>query len=147
MPSEHGVSTRRAIVRGMPTRAGRRVLVVNDDLRLAQSVRRLLSETGYDTRVAYDGQAGLAALAQEPADVMLLDLIMPGLDGWAVLERLATQTSETRPIVLVWSVAGEPDFARARRLGADECLPRETTGPAQLIDAIDHAIEQLPPRS
>jgi CheY-like chemotaxis protein len=124
--------------------AGRRVLVVNDDARLADSVRGLLDETGYDAGVAFDGAQGLEIVARWRPELVLLDLIMPHLDGWGFLRHLADQPAGRRPIVLVWSVAAADDLARARVLGAADCLPRASTGPEQLLDAIARLLNRSP---
>jgi CheY-like chemotaxis protein len=113
-----------------------RILVVNDDRRLTESVQQLLSEEGYDVAVAFDGKLGLEVLAEWPADLVLLDMIMPGLDGWGFLEELSRQSNTARPAVLVWSVVDQPALERARDLGATECLRRETTNPDTLLATI-----------
>jgi len=123
-------------------RGRRRVLVVNDDARFAASVRGLLLGCDYEARIALDGQAALEVLAGWEADLVLLDLIMPILDGWAVLEQLAQRPASSRPIVLVWSVAAAAELDRARQLGAAECLPRSATDPDQLLDAIARLLER-----
>ena len=117
-----------------PTRP--RILVVNDDRRLAASVQRFLSDEGYDVALAYDGMEGLEVLARWPADLVVLDLIMPVLDGWGFLEQLSTRAETARPPVLVWSVVHDGGLATARLLGATECLQRESTGPDTLLEAI-----------
>jgi CheY-like chemotaxis protein len=114
----------------------RRVLVVNDDQRLAESVQTLLDAEGYEVRTAPDGEAALQALAHWPADVVLLDLIMPGMDGWAFLERRAENPDLGRSRVLVWSVAEHDGLERARRLGASDALPRASTTPDALLEAV-----------
>jgi two-component system, OmpR family, response regulator MprA len=124
--------------------ARRRVLVVNDDSRLANSVRGLLSDIGYDTSTASDGREGLEILARWRADLVLLDLIMPRLDGWAFLRQLASRPASARPLVLVWSVAEADDLERARVLGAADCLTRAETGPNQLLDTIARLLDQSP---
>ena len=101
-----------------------RVLVVNDDARLAESVQTLLAEEGYEARVAHDGLAAIRTLERWPADLVLLDLMMPHLDGWGFLARRAAEPWLARSQVLVWSVAAPAELERARTLGADQCLPR-----------------------
>jgi CheY-like chemotaxis protein len=130
----------------MPEQTPRRVLVINDDCRLANSVRQLLNSTGYEAVVAFDGQEGLDILREWPADLVLLDLIMPRLDGWAFLDQLASQPTPNRPTVLVWSVAPVDDLERARELGATACLPRGSTGPDQLLVAIERLLADVPSR-
>jgi CheY-like chemotaxis protein len=119
----------------------RRVLVVNDDAPLAASVRDLLLECNYEPRVAMDGRQALNVLTQWPADLVILDLIMPGMDGWAFLGQLAHSPSISRPLVVVWSVALKEELDRARGLGATECLARGSTGPQQLLDTVARLLE------
>jgi CheY-like chemotaxis protein len=117
---------------------GHRVLVVNDDARMACNLETLLGEAGYATRWAADGQAGLEVLAEWPADLVLLDLYMPRLDGWAFLGRLYDHQplAGGRPITLVWSVAAAEELEAARRLGATESLAAPSTSPDVLLATI-----------
>lgn len=121
--------------------ARQRILVVNGDRRLAASVQGLLSEEGYDVTVAFDGNAGLEVLARWQADLVVLDMVMPGLNGWGFLEELSRRADRSRPLVLVWSVEDENALARARLLGATECLRRETTNPDTLLAAITRILQ------
>jgi len=130
----------------MPELQPRRVLVINDDCRLADSVRQLLNRSGYEAAVAFDGREGLDILHTWHADLVLLDLIMPRLDGWAFLHELASEPESDRPSVLVWSVAADDDLDRARRLGATDCLARTNTGPDQLLQAVERLIQEAPVR-
>ena len=117
-----------------------RVLVVNDDVGLAKSVQRFLAGHGFDTRVAYDGAAALELLVNWPADVVLLDLIMPGLDGWGFLQHRSASAVLQRALVLVWSVAASDDLQRAYSLGATECLSRTQSTPGDLLAAINKLV-------
>jgi len=119
----------------------RRVLVVNDDAPLAESVCRLLREEDYEARLALDGEAALETFAEWPADLVLLDLIMPGLDGWQFLERRSRDRFLAHVPVLVWSVCATVELERARRLGADVCLARSATDPDQLLDTIESLLK------
>jgi CheY-like chemotaxis protein len=125
-----------------------RVLVVNDDVRLGDSVRALLTAEGYDARCAVDGQAALDALARWPADLILLDLIMPHLDGWAFLLRRAADPALTDTAVVVWSVALPEELERARALGANACLPGGLTNPDRLLTIVKENVpgdRRMPP--
>ena len=117
-----------------------RVLVVNDDAALVRSVRALLVDAGYEVEVALDGAEGLNRLSHWPADLVLLDLIMPRLDGWGFLTALQGDAPAPRPSVLVWSVASEDELERARLLGAVECLARSKTAPMQLLEAVERHV-------
>jgi CheY-like chemotaxis protein len=121
-----------------------RVLVVNDDARLASSVQSLLAGQGYEARTANDGMAALRVLAAWPADLVLLDLMMPRLDGFGFLQlqqkRQPIEPAESDPAVLVWSVADDGQLEEARQLGASECLPMASTTPDSLLDAISRLL-------
>jgi CheY-like chemotaxis protein len=118
--------------------------VVNDDLRLAESVRSLLADEGYETRIARDGLAAIDTLGEWPADLVLLDLMMPHLNGWDFLARRAHEPALARSLVVVWSVAPPVELDRARALGADECLPGGMTGPDALLEVVSDVLTRRP---
>jgi CheY-like chemotaxis protein len=121
-----------------------RVLVVNDDFRLAESVGSLLADEGYETRIARDGLAAIETLGEWPADLILLDLMMPHLNGWEFLERRAREPLLARSLVVVWSVAPPVELERARTLGADECLPGGATAPDDLLEVVSDVLARRP---
>jgi CheY-like chemotaxis protein len=126
----------------MAGRGRARVLVVNDDVRLAESVQSLLADEGYETRVARDGLAAIDALGEWPADLVLLDLMMPHLSGWDFLARRAREPALARLLVVVWSVAPTVELDRARQLGADECLPGGSTNPDDLLEVVSDMLSR-----
>jgi len=124
------------------------VLVVNDDVHLAESVRRLLIAEGYDAHVTHDGFAAIQAAAGErQTDLILLDLFMPGLDGWGFLERRALNPTLRDTPVLVWSVGSPEDLERARQLGATECMSRVGCGPDGLLARVAQLVNEAPERA
>jgi CheY-like chemotaxis protein len=102
----------------------------------------LLVDAGYEASFALDGRAALDTLRQWPADLVLLDLIMPRLDGFGFLSRLPLDapSTSTPPIIVVWSVAGTQELERARALGASECLPRASIGPDELLRTLERLL-------
>ena len=99
-----------------------RVLVVEDDVPLRNAVRGTLERDGYEVGVAADGAAGSRALAAEEYDVVLLDIGLPFVDGWRVLQDLEPGRL---PAVIVISARGEErDKVRALDLGADDYLAK-----------------------
>ena len=81
-----------------------RVLIIDDDRRFVQLMARFLEsdQHPYQVRWAYDGHEGLALVQQERPDIILLDLIMPGMDGFALLERLqAGEETASIPVIIV----------------------------------------------
>src|ERR671910_3014893 len=74
--------------RGTPLRGGPVILIVDDDARLREFVRVNLEMDGYNVREAASASEGLAALDEEPPDLILLDVMMPGMDGFEMLRRV-----------------------------------------------------------
>jgi CheY-like chemotaxis protein len=96
----------------------RRILVVDDQPSMRGVLELALGEAGAEVRAAEDGAAALAALASGLPDLILLDLAMPRMDGWQVLERLAADPRTSAiPVVLETSAEDYPSFDRARKRG------------------------------
>jgi CheY-like chemotaxis protein len=117
-------------------RGRQRVLVVNDDVPLAQSIAQLLRDEGYRTRVAADGEVALQKCVEWPPDLIILDLRMPRVDGWGFLRKRALEPALRRIPVLVLSVESPEGLELARELDATNCLPLGTTGPDELLAAV-----------
>ena len=97
-----------------------RVLVVDDEVEIRRALKTGLSDHGFEVETAATGEEALAAATLRRPDIVLLDLGLPGLDGFAVLGRLREQS---RAAVIVLSVmANERDKVRALDLGADDYL-------------------------
>jgi two-component system, OmpR family, phosphate regulon response regulator OmpR len=100
-----------------------RVIVVDDDPELRALLRRYLSGHGFDTREAADGRALDRELSRGPADVVVLDLMMPGEDGLAICRRLRA-AGDLTPIVML-TARGDPiDRIIGLETGADDYLPK-----------------------
>jgi DNA-binding response OmpR family regulator len=100
-----------------------RVLLVEDNVDLAVGLRNNLEIEGYDVEVAPDGGAGLAVARARPPDLVILDLMLPRLDGFRVLKSL--RQGESRPPVLILTALGEEaDKVRALKLGADDYVTK-----------------------
>ena len=97
------------------------ILVVEDDPRIARLLERGLGENGYQFSLASDGEAGLRMLLDGAYDVALLDILLPGMDGLAVLEHLRSKRCRT-PIMILTAVDDVPKIVHAFDLGADDYL-------------------------
>lgn len=94
------------------------VLIIDDDPVLRDLLSEQLSGAGYDALCEPDGAAGLRAAACSGPDMVVLDVMMPGLSGWEVCERL--RASSAVPIMMLTACDDEIDKLRAFRLGADD---------------------------
>ncbi|MGW4350542.1 response regulator transcription factor [Nocardia sp. NPDC004582] len=100
-----------------------RVLVIEDEERLARTVRRGLELEGFVVQLAHTGTEGLAAALEDGFDVILLDIMLPGLSGYEVLRRLRAQDVST-PVLMLTAKDGDYEQADALDLGADDYLTK-----------------------
>jgi DNA-binding response OmpR family regulator len=99
-----------------------RVLVVDDDPRLAELLAEYLGGRGFDVATAADGERGLAAARQGSFDLVVLDVMMPGLDGFDVMREL--RKTSVVPIVMLTARGEETDRIVGLELGADDYLAK-----------------------
>ena len=99
------------------------ILVVEDERRLAQVVRKVLEEEGHTVDVAHDGEDGLAMAMDGSHDVIVLDILLPGIDGIEVCQRLRAGRVDT-PVLLLTALDAIEDRVRGLDAGADDYLPK-----------------------
>ena len=101
---------------------GTRVLVIDDDATIRLLVRRLIEHAGGEVTEAPTGQEGLRALYDARPHIVVLDVVMPGLDGWQTLERIRQVTDV--PVVMLSARADELEKVRALQAGADDYVTK-----------------------
>jgi DNA-binding response OmpR family regulator len=98
-----------------------KVLIIEDDEVIASSMAQHLSGAGFDPVTVGRGEVGLARLRYEAPDVLVLDLMLPGLDGWSLIESARAEGIGT-PIIVVSARGTEHDRVHALQIGADDYL-------------------------
>jgi len=98
------------------------ILVVDDAQYVTKVVERTLEDAGFVVTVANDGNSALAMLAEKEPDLVLLDIRMPGLDGFQVLERI--RESSDVPVLMLTAVREKTALAHSRGLGADDYIEK-----------------------
>ena len=104
------------------TMAARRVLVVEDEEMVAEVVGRYLRRDGYAVEVVHDGVAALGAFAREEPDLVVLDIMLPGIDGLDVCRRIRERAAT--PIILLTALDREVDKVNGLLLGADDYVTK-----------------------
>jgi two-component system response regulator RegX3 len=99
---------------------GTKVLIVEDDTGIAESVDYTLKQEGFETEVAYDGPSGLAEALAGKHDLVILDLMLPGMEGLAVFRALRRHSSV--PVVILTARASESDRVAGIEMGADDYI-------------------------
>jgi DNA-binding response OmpR family regulator len=123
--------------------AGAHILVVDDERDLTELVAINLQLAGYRTTIAHDGVDAIEAIAQERPDLVVLDVMMPRLDGWGVLAALQ-KDPETRdlPVVMLTALANERDLVRGHLSGAVSYVTKPFDLP-RLVETLQQALEPL----
>jgi CheY-like chemotaxis protein len=118
-----------------------KVLLIEDDVDAAEMYRLRLVADGYSVVIGHDGEEGLRLASETGPDFIYLDLRMPGLDGFEVLERLRAEPSTANIPVIILTNYGEPELReRGMRLGALEFLVKADTTPAHLSESVERAV-------
>lgn len=105
------------ITAGLP-----RILSIEDDLVLGAYVHEHLDRSGFQVTWCQNGQEGLDIARRQPFDVVLMDILLPGMDGLAILTQL--RQSHSTPVLLMSALGAEADRISGFRLGADDYLPK-----------------------
>jgi len=100
---------------------GERILIIEDDEQIVQTVRRGLIYEGYTVDVALDGHSGLEKARDTPPDLVILDLMLPGMDGLEVCRRMRAASDET-PVLMLTARDGVTDRVAGLDAGADDYL-------------------------
>ncbi|MGZ4182075.1 MAG: winged helix-turn-helix domain-containing protein [Solirubrobacteraceae bacterium] len=118
------------------------VLVVDAEPTIAEVVARYLERAGYRTRVAGDGVEAIAAAAELRPDLVVLDLMLPGLDGLEVMRRLREQDRDRIAVILLTAKGEESDRVVGLRLGADDYVVKPFS-PAELVARVDAVLRRF----
>lgn len=113
-----------------------KILVADDDVRLADLVRQYLEREGHEVLLAHDGRRALELARQRDPDLLLLDLMMPSVDGWDVCRILRAESDV--PIIMVTAMSAEDDTLLGLDLGADDYItkpfsPREVVARVRAV--------------
>jgi DNA-binding response OmpR family regulator len=120
-----------------------RVLVVDDDEKLASLLRTYLAQRGMQLEIASDGEAALRMLSTRPFDVVVLDVMLPGADGFEVCKRIRARSQI--PIVMLTARGEDSDRILGLELGADDYLPKPFN-PRELVARLQAVLRRATPR-
>src|SRR5512142_2180081 len=121
-----------------------RVLIIDDDVRLHELLASYLDQNGIHVTVAADGQKGLAALDGTVFDAVLLDVMMPGMDGLEVCKRIRAKSSI--PVIMLTAKGDETDRVVGLELGADDYVPKPFS-PRELLARLRAVLRRASPES
>ena len=118
---------------------GRRVLLVDDDPEIIESMRTVLESKGYEILVARDGNQGLIMAERENPDLVVLDMMMPKRSGFLVLERLRRSHPVPMRVIMITANEGSRHKAYAEMLGVDDYI-RKPFAMDRLLDSVQRLL-------
>jgi two-component system response regulator ResD len=117
------------------------ILVVDDEPTIAEVVARYLARAGYDAQTAVDGPSAVAAAAARRPDLVVLDIMLPGLDGLEVMRRLREDLRERVPVILLTAKGEEADRLVGLRQGADDYVVKPFS-PRELVARVEAVLRR-----
>ncbi len=118
-----------------------KILVVDDDAFIRRPLEFILREEGFDPRTAVDGDEGLAKISEDPPDLIILDLMMPGRDGFDVCRTVKSNPEHADiPIILLSARGREQDRDRGLSLGAADFMTKPYS-PSELLRKIRELLQ------
>src|SRR5262245_51708440 len=120
----------------------KRILIIEDHAPMRRNLATVLEMEGYEVVAAENGRAGLEAIESAPPDLVLCDVMMPELDGHAVLRAIrADDLTATLPFIFLTAKGEKPDIRAGMNLGADDYLTKPV-GKADLLAAVSARLER-----
>lgn len=118
----------------------RKILIIDDDLYIRELYEEVLTDAGYDVEIAEDGAIGLEKIMKGGYDLILLDMMMPQLDGVQVLTKANEQTPKNPngPIILLTNLSHDPVIQEGLKQGAKTYLIKADLTPDQLVSRIQN---------
>jgi DNA-binding response OmpR family regulator len=120
-----------------------RVLVVEDEEILREAYRAILATQDYEVQVAPDGDKAFGLCKQTKFDLILLDLMMPRVDGVAFLERYKAAKLTKAHIIVLSNLSSGEELQRAKELGANDSFVKADLSPRQLLSMVEAQLQAL----
>ena len=115
----------------------KKILIIEDEEIMINLLQKKLTAEGYEISVARDGQEGIRAMQEAKPDLILLDIIMPKMGGFEVMEAMNKNKKLEKIPIIVISNSGQPvELDRAQKLGAKDWLIKTEFDPQEVIDKV-----------
>lgn len=118
------------------------ILVIEDDKFLRELISRKLKEEGFDIVEAIDGEEGIKKVKEVKPDLILLDLILPGIDGFEVLSQMREKLNlSSIPVIILSNLGQKEDIEKGLKMGAIDYLIKAHFTPGEIIEKIKTALK------
>jgi DNA-binding response OmpR family regulator len=124
----------------MPTK--KKILVIEDDKMIGAMYKTKLESSGFEAMWSEDGAAGLESVKKEMPDMILLDIILPKLDGFTVLEELKKDNkTKSIPVIILTNLGTEEDVEKGQKLGAVDYIVKANLTPTEVVDKVNQHLK------
>ncbi len=118
------------------------ILIIEDDKFLRELIVRKLNEEDFEVSQAVDGEEGIKKIIEEKPDLILLDLILPGIDGFEVLARMKKESAlSSIPVIILSNLGQKDDVEKGLKMGAIDYLIKAHFTPGEIIEKIKVALK------
>jgi two-component system, OmpR family, response regulator VicR len=125
----------------MDSARSKSIVYIEDDLEMIDLVKLILSRRGFDVKGAHGGREGLDVVTQEHPDLILLDLMMPDVDGWDVFQQLKANTlTQNIPVIVITAKAQPIDRVLGLHIAKVDDYISKPFHPQELIDSVDKVL-------
>lgn len=115
----------------------KKILIIEDDKFLRELIAQKIVKEGYDISEAIDGEEGIKKIKEEKPDMVLLDLILPGMDGFEVLSKMKEDPFLAQiPVIILSNLGQKDDIEKGLKLGAADYLIKAHFTPGEIIEKI-----------
>ncbi len=116
----------------------KRILIIEDDQFLRELISKKLTAKDYEVIQAGDGEEGFEKVKKEKPDLLLLDLMLPGIDGFKVLEKIKADSEIAKtPVIILSNLGQKEDIDKGMNLGAQDFLIKAHFTPNQIIEKVN----------
>lgn len=120
----------------------KKILIIEDDKFLRDLIARKLTGEGFDISMAVDGEEGIKKIRDKRPDLVLLDLILPGIDGFEVLSRMRGDPSVASiPVIILSNLGQREEVEKGLKLGAIDYLIKAHFTPGEIIEKIKNVLK------
>lgn len=119
------------------------ILLVEDDPFIGEIYETKLKEAGFEVKIAKDAQKALIFLEEQKPDLVLLDIVLPNIDGWELLKKIRKdERLKNTKVIILSNLEQKPHIEKGLQLGADSYLIKAHYTPSQVIQEIKSVLEK-----
>ena len=119
-----------------------RILLIEDDPLIGNIIKRSLDKSGFEVRYVTNGEEGMKEIEQNPPDLILLDIILPGMNGFDLLQRVKKNPERnTIPVIVISNLGSRDDVDKGISLGADAYLVKSNVLPEEIIAKVKSILQ------